>query len=263
MKQAGNKVAPAVKPLPASSSSRTILLVTTSHAALGMASERTGVWLSSLASAWCSLCDAGHRVRIGALAARAVPIDSRSLSKPGGNSAEVERLLRDPQAQRQMERPTSVPRGVDQAYDAIVLPGGHGCLWDHPGSTALALALEQTLERGGHVAAVCHGVSALLAKGRHGHALARGRKLTAFSHDEETAVGLEAVVPFDLEHELRLAGALYSRQSAFMGHVVCDDNLITGQNPASAPGVMQALLARLASPTTKARHAPLHQAARS
>jgi putative intracellular protease/amidase len=42
------------------------------------------------------------------------------------------------------------------------------------------------------------------------------------------------------------AGGLFSQAEApFAGHVVVDRELITGQNPASAPAVAQELLRRL------------------
>jgi putative intracellular protease/amidase len=257
-------VPPTVKPLPPPPSGKTVAIVTTAHTALagpwasGGSDERTGVWLGSLAAAWCQLRDAGHHVRLLALAHGAVPVDIRSFSKRGSNTLEVERLLGDPAARRAMARPALLGADATDGCDAVVLPGGHGCLWDHPDDPRLARALQHTLERGGLVAAVCHGVSALLARGGDGRPLAQGRRVTAFSSAEESAVGLSAVVPLDLEQRLRDAGAVFSCQPPFTPHVVLDGRLITGQNPASATGVMHALLARLAidAPVGQLRSAP-------
>ena len=44
---------------------------------------------------------------------------------------------------------------------------------------------------------------------------------------------------------LQKAGALYSSGPAWASHVVIDRELITGQNPASATAVADALLAKL------------------
>ncbi len=53
-------------------------------------------------------------------------------------------------------------------------------------------------------------------------------------------------MPYNLEEELRKRGARYSKAwMAFRSHVVEDGLLITGQNPASAAGVGEAVVKRL------------------
>ena len=63
---------------------------------------------------------------------------------------------------------------------------------------------------------------------------------------EEELVKREKAIPYSLEEELKKRGAKYSKASLpFKSHVVEDGHLITGQNPASAHGVGQAVVNQL------------------
>ena len=103
--------------------------------------------------------------------------------------------------------------------------------------------------KGKVVATVCHGAAALV--GVDGGRFLRGRKVTGFSNAEEEAVGLERVVPYLLEDRLvegvgaegryEKAGALWEEM------VVVDGTLVTGQNPASAKGVAEAIVAAVSA----------------
>ncbi|HEV7708852.1 MAG TPA: hypothetical protein VGP16_11710 [Asanoa sp.] len=77
--------------------------------------------------------------------------------------------------------------------------------------------------------------------------LFKGRKLTGFSDDEERQAGLADNAPWLLENRLRAGGAAYESGPAWGPYVVVDDNLITGQNPASGEAVAEAVLKALAT----------------
>ncbi|TCN33359.1 hypothetical protein EV184_103373 [Sinorhizobium americanum] len=68
------------------------------------------------------------------------------------------------------------------------------------------------------------------------------RYVTGFTNSEEVAVGLTHV-PFLVEGELIRLGAVFSKVKDWGVHTVADDQLITGQNPASSSEAAQALLA--------------------
>lgn len=96
------------------------------------------------------------------------------------------------------------------------------------------------------VSAVCHGPAALThVKIPGGGYLLDGQAVTGFSNTEEDAVGLTSVMPFSLEDELNKAsGGKYVKAAQdWSAKVVVarDGRLITGQNPASASGVGQAI----------------------
>ena len=80
-------------------------------------------------------------------------------------------------------------------------------------------------------------------KDKEGHYIVEGTKLTGFSNIEETSVELDTVVPFLLETKLKERGAVFESETIWLPHVTVDQRLITGQNPASARGVAQAVIA--------------------
>lgn len=97
------------------------------------------------------------------------------------------------------------------------------------------------------IAAVCHGPAALVnVKTSDGSYLIAGQQVTGFSNSEEDAVGLSSAMPFMLETKLdEGSGGKYVKASQDWGEKVVSGlggRLITGQNPASAKGVGEAIL---------------------
>lgn len=129
---------------------------------------------------------------------------------------------------------------------ALFVVGGTGTLWDFPASQELARLLEQMMARKAPVALICHGVCALLgARTSDGSEMARERRLTCFSNEEERMLGFDSLVPLLAETELTRQGADFSAADPFEPHVVVDGNLLTGQNPASAAPLAAAVIAAL------------------
>ncbi len=132
-------------------------------------------------------------------------------------------------------------------YDAVFVPGGLGPMVDITGNSQVQAAIKRAWDAGMLVAAVCHGPSALL--GIHlddGTPLVAGKRVTGFSTSEEDGYA-RADVPFDLETALRSEGALYASAPDWQPHVIVDGRLITGQNPASAGPLAQAVVTALES----------------
>lgn len=125
-------------------------------------------------------------------------------------------------------------------------------MWDFR-SPDLARLLTAFCEGGKIVSGVCQGpVGFLDAKLDDGGWLVQDKNLTAFSWAEEQTDDRDDVVPFNLEEELKARGARYTKAMLPFGkHVVEDGLLITGQNPASARGVGEAVARALrrASPS--------------
>lgn len=102
--------------------------------------------------------------------------------------------------------------------------------------------------KGKIVSAVCHGpavfVNVKLADGTH---LLKDKEVTGFSNVEEDQVQLSSFMPFLLETELEKAsGGKYVKAAEPWGEkVVVAGNVITGQNPASAHAIGEAILKAL------------------
>jgi putative intracellular protease/amidase len=179
------------------------------------------------------------------------PLDQESLApamNPGGPKViehykEYLRSIDDLKHPRVLE---DISEGKVDAYDAIFLPGGHGPMQDLAHSESLGEIVRHMQARDKLIVAVCHGPAGLLPAIRaDGTWPFQGFRLTAFTNEEEAAVGLADKVPFLLETRLRELGGDFQPGKPWKPHVVADRNLVTGQNPASSAGVAREALARL------------------
>ena len=67
-----------------------------------------------------------------------------------------------------------------------------------------------------------------------GAPLVKGRKVAAFTDNEERAVQLDQLMPFLLESRLRELGARFVAADNWANNTIVDGNLITGLNPQSS-----------------------------
>lgn len=215
------------------------LIVVTSHPRLGNTGKPTGYYLSEVTHPYFELIAAGIAVDFASPQGGKAPLDpnARDLSDEANR-----RFLEDPSLAGRLERTLPAEQINAADYSAILYAGGHGTMWDFPENTALSRAAASIYERGGVVAAVCHGPAALVNIGlSDGTFLVSGKRLTSFTNAEEEAAGLTAVMPFLLETRLRERGARFEGAANFSAHVVVSGRLVTGQNPASAAGVGKAM----------------------
>jgi putative intracellular protease/amidase len=221
---------------------RSILIALTSHRELGDTGRETGFFVGEAAHPWKVFTDAGYTVDLVSIAGGVPPQDGLDADDPVQKE-----FLADERVAAQLAATRSLA-DVDPAdYDAILLAGGHGTMWDFPDDTRLADLIRRVYEGGGVVSAVCHGPSGLVnATLSDGTPLVAGKRVSAFTNEEESAVGLADVVPFLLQTRLEERGATHSGAPAFAAHVVRDGRLVTGQNPVSAAGVAEAVLETLA-----------------
>lgn len=224
-----------------------VLFVLTSHADLGDTGAKTGTWLEELASAYYVLVDAGHDVQLASVAGGAAPIDPASLDDPWLTDA-GRRFQADADASAAL---AGTPRlaDVDAAgFDAVYYVGGAGAAWDFPVDADVRRIAETIDRAGGIVSGVCHGVlgvtTALTADGKP---LVAGREVTGVSNKEEELTTFDKVVPVLPQDRLVELGGIYGcATEPFGAYVAIDGNLVTGQNPASAPYVARVMVERLA-----------------
>jgi putative intracellular protease/amidase len=224
-----------------------VLIVVTSHEPLGNTGRKTGYYLPEVAHPFLALIDRGFsadEIDIVSPQGGRAPMDpnSRDLSDPKNK-----RFLEEPAFAAKLEH-TLRPADIRPAdYSAIIFAGGHGTMWDFPQAEELLGIAAAIYEQQNHVvAAVCHGPAALVnLKLSDGRYLVAGKAVAGFSNDEEAAVGLTEVVPFLLESKLIERGALYEKAPLWQPKVVVSERLVTGQNPASAEGVGEAVAALL------------------
>ena len=207
-----------------------VLFVLTSHETMGDTGRKTGLHLGEVSHAYRPIHDAGYEIDF--------------VSPQGGHTYMYGTDMNDSLNLWFVQNATAYyrfthamrPEEVNPSlYSAIYYVGGHGTMWDLPNHEQLNEITRHIYEQKGVVAGVCHGPSGLVnVQLSNGDYLVKGKRLTAFTDQEERAIQQEEVVPFLLESTLRERGAIFVGADNWQKNVIVDERLVTGQNPASA-----------------------------
>lgn len=220
---------------------KTALLVLTSHTELGNTGRGTGFYYDEMAAPYWALTDLGFDVTLASVAGGEGQPDPKTLVAPDARPPMVARFM-DDQAAMEKLSDTIAATSVDPlAYQCVFLPGGHGAMWDFDTET-IGQIITRAWANGAVIGAVCHGPAGLLqAKAEDGQPLVAGRRVNSFTDAETQQIELVGVEPFLLETRLRELGGLFECSENFTSHAVRDGRLITGQNPQSTVAVCQLL----------------------
>ena len=218
-----------------------ILMAVTSHDKKGDAGGPTGAYVSEMAHPYAVFSAAGFTVDLVSTRGGKVPLDGLD-----EHDATIDAFLVNPTVRQQLQESPASSTVDPTRYDAIFFAGGHGAMWDFPDASAFSDAAARIYEAGGVVGAVCHGPAGLVnVRLSNGTPLVAGKKVSAFTNEEERAVKLDKVVPFLLQTRLTELGAEHEAAPNWQAKVVTSERLVTGQNPASASGVAQAMVSLL------------------
>lgn len=212
--------------------SKKVLIVVTNHSELGDTGVKTGYYLPEVTHPFYKFKEAGLKVDFASPKGGKAPMDekSRDLSDPMNK-----KFLENSKLMKQLEQTIPLEKINPSDYAAIVFAGGHGTMWDFKDSKWVQKVTSRIYDEGGVVAAVCHGPAALVdIRLSSGEYLISGKSVTGFTNEEEEIVKLTKVMPFLLETSLKKRGASFSKASPWKSHVVVDQRVVTGQNPASA-----------------------------
>ena len=218
-----------------------ILFVVTSHDKKGSTGEDTGFYLGEVSHPWEVLYKAGYEIDFVSPKGGTPPVDGFDLKDP------VNKEFWENKEYKNKIDHSMTPSQVDpKEYSTIFYAGGHGAMWDFADNKELAAIASEIYENGGIVAGVCHGPAGLVnIRLNNGKYLVDGKKINAFTNEEESEVKLTNVVPFLLENRLKERGAQFEKSGLWQNHVVADQRVITGQNPQSAKSVGEAILKEL------------------
>jgi putative intracellular protease/amidase len=229
-----------------------VLFIATSHTRLGDTPGMTGVWLEEIAAPYFVFMDAEVGITLASPKGGQVPLDPKSQSIIVATN-KTKRFLKDEEAMSFLAHSEALENVKADDFHMVFITGGHGAMWDIAHNETVKKLLEDFQVADKPIGAVCHGVAALLTvKNEQGGSFVKNKRLTAFSNNEETSSRLEDTVPFLLETELGLLGAVYSQGAKYTSHVVVDQNLVTGQNPASSEEVAKQLLKLLKTQESRA-----------
>jgi putative intracellular protease/amidase len=220
------------------------LIVVTSCSTLGMFPRQTGFWMSEVTHFQEALGQKGIEFDIASPRGGKPPLDEAS----NAPRDKINRAFLDnPLLCGKLDNTLELAKVDSEKYNLIYFAGGHGAMGDFVDDPAIAQKTAEIYHRGGFVASVCHGASALLGvKLPDGKPLVEGKRVTGFANTEEALLRLTKKVPFSLEDELRKRGAIYRRAFLpFTSHVESDQRLITGQNPQSSRELGQRVVAEM------------------
>lgn len=215
-----------------------ILFVVTSHDKKGDTGQPTGYYLGEVSHPWEVLYQAGYEIDFVSPKGGTPPVDGFNLEDPTNKT-----FWENKEYKVKIDNSLKPSEVQTEDYSAIFFAGGHGTMWDFADNTELAKITAKIYENGGVVGAVCHGPAGLVnVKLSNGKYLVDGKKINAFTNEEETAVKLDKVVPFLLESKLIERGAKFEKSGLWQPHITVDQRVVTGQNPQSAKGVGEAVL---------------------
>jgi len=218
-----------------------ILFVVTSHDKKGNTGEDTGYYLGEVSHPWEVLHQAGYEIDFVSPKGGTPPVDGFDLKDPVNKE-----FWENKEYKNKIDHSLTPSQVNPKDYSTIFYAGGHGAMWDFADNTELANIASTIYENGGIVAGVCHGPAGLVnIKLKNGKYLVDGKKINAFTNEEESEVKLTDVVPFLLENKLKERGAKFEKSGLWQNHVVADQRVITGQNPQSAKSVGEAILKEL------------------
>jgi len=198
-----------------------ILMVLTSHEALGDTGRKTGFWLEEFAAPYYAFKDAGAEIVLASPNGGQPPLDPKS-NEPAFQTDHTRRFEADAAANARLATTVRLDSVSQADFDTVFYPGGHGPLWDLAEDRSSIQLIQSFLAADKPVALVCHAPGVL----RH----------------VETPDGRPVV-----EDELKAKGGIYSKIEDWASYVVGDGLLITGQNPASSAAAAHLLLERLAA----------------
>ncbi|KAG2077473.1 class I glutamine amidotransferase-like protein [Suillus decipiens] len=162
---------------------------------------------------------------------------------------DINKFLENTEVQKKLSTAKKLSEVNLDDYDAIFYVGGHGPVLDLAVDSVNIQLASKFYRAGKLVAAVCHGPAALVGvTDESGKSIFAGKPATGFSNVEEKQVDKVKAsdIPFLLEDKISSLGGKYEKAAEpWEPKVVVAGNLITGQNPASAHPIGEAILQAL------------------
>lgn len=143
---------------------------------------------------------------------------------------------------------------LNNDYDALYIPGGHGCLFDVNTNNLVHEKILAAFQQKKIISAVCHGSSALAFVVENGKSIIHNKKIIGFLDSQDSLLEKLGLIdkkflplPFRNEEKIHAAGANFSpadRLLAFTNpsYFQVDLPFVTGVGPKSAKPVAKAVV---------------------
>jgi putative intracellular protease/amidase len=230
-----------------------VLMVVANPATSSTTGWPVGFWAAELFHPLYEFTKARYRVTVASPNGGKVEVDAlsdpRDESRWSADDLISMGALNTPEIVALLERTSKLADLNLDEYDAVVVCGGQGPMFQFRDSKDLQRAIAAFYEAEKPTAALCHGVCALLeVELSDGSRLIEGKTMTGFANVEEdfgdAAVG-QQVMPFRIEDEARKRGANYVQAGLFKAFAVRDNQLITGQQQYSGTKVAHLVIESL------------------
>jgi putative intracellular protease/amidase len=218
------------------SKKRKVVLVV-SNPAISPVWGPVGFWASELTHPWYELTEAGYEVEVASPKGGKVELDSYSDPRhESGYSADdilTRGFLETPSCAKLLEATKKLADVSVAETDAILVAGGAAPMFTFRGDAVFEKLLRELYEAEKVVAAICHGVCALLdVKLSNGQHLVGAKTITGFSNAEEDAVDAMSgtrTMPFRVEDVARERRANFVSAGLWRPFAVRDGRIVTGQ----------------------------------
>lgn len=178
-------------------------------------------------------------VVFGAPKGGAAQPDPKSIERAKGDHI-VDLFMNNKGVQENLKNTAVAGNLAPEDFCCIVIPGGHGPMFDLVDDKKIQHLIETVYTRGGVICSICHGAAALvnveIGASDDRRPLIQDRNITCFSDHEENTQGAsyKPHLPFLLESRLHDRGAnLIVKKPDEGPNVIVDGRLVTGQNPVS------------------------------
>ncbi|TMW74091.1 type 1 glutamine amidotransferase domain-containing protein [Alteribacter natronophilus] len=189
--------------------------------------NKTGIWVSEFTEPYLVFTEAGYEVTVASPKGGKAPLDPNSMEED--ISPEWEEAL------KRLKETAPLKEVSAESYEGVFLPGGHGTMFDFPDDPNIKSILQHFADYNLPIGAVCHGPAGFVnAVKSDGTSIVEGKKITAFTNEEEESTELDKYMPFMLETSLRDKGAQVEIGDPWSDYAVIDGNFVTGQNPQSS-----------------------------
>ena len=210
------------------------LIIITSNNKLDCSTNKEGVWIQDIAVPYFIFKDAGEVITVASPHGGQIFLDKISLSNAVASEASL-RFQQDSQAMYHLTHSLPLKELKQENFDLVFVTGGYTCNGNFDTNNDFKNILKDFNDHKKPIALVGYSVATLVALVTDGwKPFVKGKSLTCLSDSEERSAHLKDRPPFSLESKLVSLGALYSKGPDFASYVVVDENIITGQNPASS-----------------------------
>jgi len=213
-----------------------------------------GYWGEECITPMERLTEAGVDITVATPTGGKPTIDEQSVDPDEVGKELAERCVQVHENDDRLANPEPLAAVEASEYDAVVVPGGHGTVWDVNQDKHARRAVRTAVEADDAVAlVVCHAVGILaFTRNSTGELLVKGRAVTGFPDaweegivDEMDLMDDGRKLPYWVEQEVKAAGGDWDAELDAETSVTVDGDLITARGPESSEAAAKTLLEQL------------------